>query len=304
MREWIHRATASLFMIAVLIPCRSGRAEEPAHPGFPEPGLDTSAPRKLVSETLWDGGASTFADHLRTELESSAAPVKSIAEIELASFETADTAEPLQTAAGVLPGQPPRKANRRELSTTASSDTASSDIAAGGIATGESIPDWEGRQRPQALDLGDLVGRLMIATGIVLAVAVICVLILRKWMGPVANLKTAPAQRLRHVETLALPQRASLQLVELDGRPILIGMNAAGLQTITPVERSFSESLNAIGEDGVEEGLEASMDETGEMTAVDSDSSREPARPETASVSWTEKAAAFLNSRLTPVRNS
>jgi len=162
------------------------------------------------------------------------------------------------------------------------------------------MPSWMAETRPQTLDLGELIARLVIATGIVLVLAVLAVVAVRKWMGPALSPRIEKSSRLRLIESLPLPQRASLQLVELDGRPVLVGMNSGGLQTITPVERSFSESLYSMDQDEAGRTQEESCDD-GQPEVCEADAeSDDSASTGAVAGSWTEMIAESLNLNPSP----
>jgi|GEM_PF-2991747 flagellar biogenesis protein FliO len=302
MREWIHRAQVYFLCLLTLSVGHWAAADEPARPQV-EPTAatsDTSAPLPMhvdQFEALQGQGPSTFTDRLREQLKQSEMPDRAISDVMLASFEYAGS-ESIEAQSDTPPtsSKPAFTTVPDSLSTDstpAKEDTPNS-------VDSEAIPEWTGNAPPEALDLEELVTRLAIGTGIVLLVAVVSVLVIRKWLGPAATLRQPVTQRLRHIESLVLPQRASIQLVELDGRPILIGMNADGLQTITPIERSFSESLSAIKEEDTSEPVPL---DDGFVTAIaPEETTVSTIRP--AAESWTGKAAAFLSSHLTPARQS
>ena len=172
--------------------------------------------------------------------------------------------------------------------------------AIGDTAAGAGEPAWMVEAGPQTLDLGGLIARLLIATGVVLVLAVLAVLAVRKWMGPAFTPGVAKSSRLRLVETLALPQRASLQLVELDGRTVLVGMNAGGLQTITPVERPFSESLRIFDQDDETHAQDEVCEERkSDPVEVCDELNSQKEVAKTAS-SWTERIAKVLTLETVP----
>lgn len=294
MREWIHLVSWMLSVVTLSAGHAAAGEESPRiETDQTSQVFDASAPRESRSDQLesWhSGNAADLAGRLREQLAQAASSVEAISDIQLASFEQAQIKKS-EAAATPIPAAAGNKATATDVEKPAVTvDAASSD----------SIPEWAGSEPPAALDLGDLLGRLGIATGIVLAIAVVSVLAIRKWMGPAVGLRPTSTQRLRHVESLALPMRASIQLVELDGKPILIGMNAAGLQTITPVERSFAESLNSLNEEDATEKSSAGEP----MTEMASTEDRTKSESDTAAASWTDKAAVFLSSHLTPARST
>ena len=293
MCEWIHRAQICVLTILILAATSAAEDEDeqPASPGSAV--WDASVPRELRADRLnsWHGGSaidvapesdvlpSPPAEILQVSFEETRSRSLPLAVPELAPAETSDLTET----------KPVEEKIETEVQPAESQAAAQSKAV---NPNGDAVPEWKGKQFPPPLDLGDLVGRLVVGTGIVLGLAVIAVLVIRKWMGPMANLKPTPSRRLNPVESLALPNRNSLQLVELDGRAILVGMNAAGLQTIVPLEKSFAEQL-------------AAADEPNEMHAaeVEADSDERPAAMldvERGHSGWTEKAAAFLAAKINP----
>lgn len=287
MREWIHRAQLCVLTILILAATSAAEDDDAQRENAGSAVWDAAAPRELRADRLnsWHGGSAIdvtadsetpppFAadEILQTSFEETPSPSAPLAVPELAPTVAVDLseAEPL-TGTAVQSAETPPAAE---------------------APNGDAIPEWKGQQYPAPLDLGDLVGRLVVGTGIVLGLAVIAVLVIRKWMGPMANLKPTPSRRLQHVESLALPNRNSLQLVELDGRAILVGMNAAGLQTIVPLEKSFAEQLAAADEPNEMDAVEVEAD-SDERPAVMLDVEREHS-------GWTEKAAAFLAAKINP----
>lgn len=98
------------------------------------------------------------------------------------------------------------------------------------------------------LDISGLIYRLAMTTGSLLAVAIVGLLFLKKWMKRHTPVVGA-GKVLRLIESISLPNRSSLQLVQCEGRKILIGMNATGLTTIMPLAESFSDQLQDLAID-------------------------------------------------------
>jgi hypothetical protein len=46
---------------------------------------------------------------------------------------------------------------------------------------------------------------------------------------------------MKVLDTLSLARRCCLQLVEIDGRQVLVGYDAGGLRSVTPLVASFAE---------------------------------------------------------------
>lgn len=293
MREWIHRAQLCVLTIFILT-ATSGAEDERAQRESSGSALwDASVPRESRADRLnsWHGGSA-----IDLAAESEAPPPLPFDGVLQASFEEIQSlAVPLaktELALSVTGDLAETKAvEARSETAVHPAETKIAAQANAAVSKGDSVPEWKGQQYPAPLDLGDLVGRLIIGTGIVLGLAVIAVLVIRKWMGPMANLKPTPSRRLKHVESLALPNRNSLQLVELDGRTILVGMNAAGLQTIVPLEKSFAEQLAA---------ADGTMTDTGEAEADSNETPASRVEVEREHSGWTEKAAAFLASKMNP----
>lgn len=305
MSEWIHRAT--ICFLALTLATRTSADDESALTENVK--VRGAWPHALQAEGLQSWHNFTAFEPGTGASLATSAPIDD--EIVLTSFETSSDTTPatLELPADVLPApsdtnesstaaRPPQKEST--ATNVQSPAETPADAEGPAIAGAESIPEWASQSPPDALNLGDLISRLVIATGIVLVLAVVSVLAIKKWMGPIPSTRQTPSQRLKHIESLALPQRASLQLVELDGRPILIGMNAAGLQTIAPVEKSFAESLKAI-EDEADDSV--SVELTPEMTpGTPNPTNEEPATAK--AETWTEKTAAFLSSQLTSARGN
>jgi flagellar biogenesis protein FliO len=89
----------------------------------------------------------------------------------------------------------------------------------------------------------------------VLAACVGSLWLARRWL-PGAAMSQPGKGRMRVVDTLPLARRCWIQLVEVEGRPVLIGYDAGGMRNITPLPPSFADEFNQEAE---EAGNETSL---------------------------------------------
>lgn len=95
-------------------------------------------------------------------------------------------------------------------------------------------PDW-----PEAPSHQGMFLRLGLGTILVLGLCVGTIFFSKRWLGNAPTDAKGPGQ-LRLIETLPLGQRCWVQLVHVGGQAVLIGGDATGLKTITPLPESFS----------------------------------------------------------------
>lgn len=98
-------------------------------------------------------------------------------------------------------------------------------------------PPW-----PEAPDTGAMIARLFVGTVVVLAACWATLWMAKRWLrGP----QTAPAAsgRLQILDSINLGNRCSLQLVQADGRQVLVGSDATGLKALVALPDSFQSML-------------------------------------------------------------
>ncbi len=95
---------------------------------------------------------------------------------------------------------------------------------------------------PEAPNLREMVGRLVYGTILVLGLCVGAMWIMRRWMQP--TLATENGQRkLQLAESLHLGNRCFLHLVQLGEQQILVGVDPAGIKSVSTIARAFDEVL-------------------------------------------------------------
>lgn len=103
---------------------------------------------------------------------------------------------------------------------------------------------------PAASDVGagDILSQLAQGTGLVLALCVSGLWVLRQWLSK-RSLPAGVSAELRRVESLALPNRCQIHLVEVQGRRVLVGTDPAGLKGVTvlsaPFDAAFGQEVDA-----------------------------------------------------------
>jgi flagellar biogenesis protein FliO len=95
-------------------------------------------------------------------------------------------------------------------------------------------------QAPDPADLGGIAARLVLGTVVVLGACVVSLWLARRWL-PGGAAPTKGQGRMKVIDTLSLAHRCCLQLVEIEGRQVLIGYDAGGIRTVTPLAPSFAD---------------------------------------------------------------
>lgn len=81
-------------------------------------------------------------------------------------------------------------------------------------------------------DLGQLVGRTILATGIVLALAIGTIAVMRYFVKPVRVGSTSDPEQLSLIASLSLPQRATLLLVRARDTDVLVMLDPGGARSM------------------------------------------------------------------------
>ena len=94
--------------------------------------------------------------------------------------------------------------------------------------------------------MSHLVVRLAIMTGVGLAMCVALVWFMRRrWAAAVPQ--TSGPRRLKQVASLSLDRRASLHLLSIGTRKIVVGSDAAGMKAMVLLPESFANEVNQTG---------------------------------------------------------
>jgi flagellar biogenesis protein FliO len=83
--------------------------------------------------------------------------------------------------------------------------------------------------------------------GLIVAFGVVGLWLLRQWVSR-RDLPGGAAAHLRTIESLALPQRCRIHLVEVDGRQVLVAADAAGIKSVTVLPDRFNSLLDGTDE--------------------------------------------------------
>lgn len=102
-------------------------------------------------------------------------------------------------------------------------------------------------------ELSELVGRTVLATGIVAALAVVSLLLMRHFLRPTRTGTTSDPNVLSLVASISLPQRAALFLVRARNTDILVALDPGGVKSVTVLPESFDE---AAWQEGLQEHSE------------------------------------------------
>lgn len=118
---------------------------------------------------------------------------------------------------------------------------------------GEAFADTEPLSRLEwpepdgSVDAGATLRGLAEGAGLVLALCVVGLWGLRHWLVK----RSRPAgsgHNLRRIESLALPQRCQVHLLDVQGKRVLVAMDAAGLKGVTVLPDSFDSLVELQGD--------------------------------------------------------
>lgn len=83
--------------------------------------------------------------------------------------------------------------------------------------------------------------------GLLIAFVIVSLWLVRQWVARQAG-ASGPTAHLRTIESLSLPQRCRIHLVDVDGRQVLVAVDASGIKSVTPLPDRFASLLeNAEG---------------------------------------------------------
>jgi flagellar biogenesis protein FliO len=99
---------------------------------------------------------------------------------------------------------------------------------------------------PEAPSAGQLIGKLFLLTGIMLAICFALLLATRKWAK-----SSKPGHKngdLEYLASISLDRRTALHLIEADGHQVVIGTDLTGLKAmhILGEDDPFGDVLNAV----------------------------------------------------------
>jgi flagellar biogenesis protein FliO len=83
--------------------------------------------------------------------------------------------------------------------------------------------------------------------GLMLAFGVVALWLLRQWITR-RDLPGGAMSHLRTIESLSLPQRCRIHLVDVDGRQVLVAADAAGIKSVTVLPDRFAHLLDVTDE--------------------------------------------------------
>lgn len=79
--------------------------------------------------------------------------------------------------------------------------------------------------------------------GLLLGFGIVSLWLVRQWVSKRAQ-PGGPTTHLRTIETLSLPQRCRIHLVEVQGRQVLVAMDGAGVKSVTVLPDRFASLLD------------------------------------------------------------
>jgi flagellar biogenesis protein FliO len=135
------------------------------------------------------------------------------------------------------------------------SDKRAAETTAGGVAPARfEVPAAEPLSRfafPESsteFDPGQTLRDWAEGAGLILAFVVVALWLLRQWITR-RDLPGGAMSHLRTIESLALPQRCRIHLVEVDGRQVLVAADAAGIKSVTVMPDRFGQLLDVTDEE-------------------------------------------------------
>lgn len=131
-------------------------------------------------------------------------------------------------------------------------------------ATEDSSESWSGATWPEAaeIDPGATLQGWAEGAGLLVAISVVLLWLVRQWVWK-RTLPGGAAVHLRNIESLSLPQRCRVHLVEVSGRHVLVACDAGGLKSVTVLPERFDTLLPG----DVEPASEAARTAAAEWTA-------------------------------------
>lgn len=80
--------------------------------------------------------------------------------------------------------------------------------------------------------------------GLLIAFGIVSLWLVRQWVSRQDG-GSGPAAHLRTIESLSLPQRCRIHLVDVDGRQVLVAVDASGIKSVTPLPDRFASLLES-----------------------------------------------------------
>lgn len=115
-------------------------------------------------------------------------------------------------------------------------------------ATGDAAMLGEQPSFPAAPDFGGLIVRLMVGTVAVLAACVISLLVGKRWLMKNTSIVSKRANRMQLLDTLNLSRRCCVQLVHVEDRKLVVGIDASGVRSMLVLNDSFDKELGRFEE--------------------------------------------------------
>lgn len=118
--------------------------------------------------------------------------------------------------------------------------------------TPQLLPELRPEQRISRLDWPDSAGHVNPEetlrdwaenAGLLLGFGMVSLWLVRQWMGK-RTLDGGPTTHLRTIESLSLPQRCRLHLVDVQGRQVVVAADAAGVKSVTVLPERFPELID------------------------------------------------------------
>lgn len=188
------------------------------HPAAqPEPWREPARP--LIPQSQADSSES-FRVHEPAEL---------LSEADATFFAASESG--VQLASWEAPPEPP--------DAVATDDAIATETAS--VAETEPLSRLEWPEPDGSVDAGATLRGLAEGAGLVLALCVVGLWGLRHWLVK-RNQPAGSGQNLRRIDSLALPQRCQVHLLDVQGQRVLVAMDAGGLKGVTVLPDSF-ESL-------------------------------------------------------------
>jgi flagellar biogenesis protein FliO len=113
-------------------------------------------------------------------------------------------------------------------------------------------------QWPEAdtgVDAGATLRGLAEGAGLFLAIAVVGLWVLRQWLVK-RSLVEGAGRHLRRVDSLSLPQRCHVHLLDVQGRRVLVAIDSGGVKGVTVLPDSFDQLIEPPADDAASRGDE------------------------------------------------
>lgn len=105
--------------------------------------------------------------------------------------------------------------------------------------------DYAPPRMPSPPDLASLIWRLMLGTGVVLALSAATLWFGKRWLVA-ERPSTATDDRLQQVASLALAPRCRLHLIRVGKQEVLVGTDTSGVRCMVTLPEPFDETLGEV----------------------------------------------------------